>query len=153
MGPAAEAEAVADDAEQVGDQARLAGLQQQPAQRAARAARRREIELQPQPHRSAAGSRHLGGRGKGGEGRGGAGGRRAVWDKKGGRERRTWSCGRVAGGMGALRAAVGLALFAALAAGTGGERVAGRVGSGPRPGQPLESACAAFLVPRWEGRG
>lgn len=59
---------MADDAEQVGDQARLAGLQQQPTQRAARAARRREIELQPQPHRGAAGSRHLGGRGRGGGG-------------------------------------------------------------------------------------
>lgn len=46
-----------------------------------------------------------------------------MWDKKGRRERRTRSCGRAAGGMGALRAAVGLALFAALAAGMGGGRL------------------------------
>lgn len=63
-GPPAEAEPVADEADEVGDEAHLAGLQQQPAQGAARAARRRVIEEQPQPYRPAtAGGRHFEGEG------------------------------------------------------------------------------------------
>lgn len=48
-----------DEADEVGDEAHLAGLQQQPAQRAARAARRRVVEEQPHPHRAAAAAARL----------------------------------------------------------------------------------------------
>ena len=68
-----------------------------------------------------------------------------MWDKKGRRERRTRSCGRAAGGMGALRAAVGLALFAALAAGTGGVRLGAVCRA---PGTPWSLWAQRFSRPR-----
>lgn len=128
---------MADDAEQVGDQARLAGLQQQPTQRAARAARRREIELQPQPHRGAAGSRHLGGRGRGG----------------GGAEDGA-SCGtKRAGGRGGPGAAGELRVGWARCVLPWGWRCSRRWqqvraggGSGPCAGHPLESVGTALLA-------
>lgn len=63
LGVAAEAELVPNDAAQVGDEAHLTRLQEQPAQPASRASRGRIVKKQPHPHRAQAtvrGRRHLG---------------------------------------------------------------------------------------------
>lgn len=174
-GPPAEAEAVADEAEEVGDEAHLAGLQQQPAQRAARAARRRVVEQQPQPH-GAAGRRHLGGGGGGGgrgrdgatHGRKRAGGARGLatppCGRGGGWSPRTWQRGRGGGscwrdGDRAAPAAAGGAGGTGRRYGPGARRDTGLLCPAAVPGQRRSGGLWARRVPwplpgrAWWGAG